>query len=337
MSVKNKDVVWYGSATMADDDVTTQIGGAIDRSIKMSWADLNSTAQVEIVASGATTEDVVVHFRNAAGEKISETLTLAGTTPSPSSASAERLLKAIKQGSIAADVAVMSTTNTHTGTAQAGGADYIDLDVGASGTDDAYRHKVLRIVSGTGANQIREIVKYDGSGAANPYRAHVRDWDTQPDATSVFEIADGMVLERSALIGAEVMECRRIGYDISANPTGGSDVVVYEKVFCYNNHATLALTNAEIQELQTGIETGANDFVAFDLESSLDGTDDNGSGNARTVAPGGYTFDSSDKTVPNSGNFSPGSGVGIWLEITLPDGTAAQKSFYELQCQGAST
>ena len=205
-------------------------------------------------------------------------------------------MNATKSATCAGVVAAMSTTNDHTGTADAGGADYIDLQSTASDVDEAYQFKVIRITNGTGAGQLREIVSYDGTLE----RAYVRNWTTNPDATSLYEIADGMLFEKTPL---EISEVRRIFYDAAANPAGGAEKTLHEKVFIYNLHATLALTNATIAEVAEGLSTS----IAFDLESTLGGSDDNGSGNARTVAPAGYTFDSATKDVANSQNFSPSS------------------------------
>jgi len=72
-------------------------------------------------------------------------------------------------------------------TAQAGGASTITLDSGASATDDEYNGYAVMIVGGTGAGQLRTISDYVGSTKVATVSVA---WDTQPDATSEFEIVD---------------------------------------------------------------------------------------------------------------------------------------------------
>ena len=236
-------------------------------------------------------------------------------------------MKAIKDATCAGAVAAMSTTNEHADTAQGGGSNYITLAAGASAVDDEYLGKLVRTTGGTGANQIGECVKYDGTTK----RFYVRGWTgDDPDNTTTYEVADGVVFEKTP---NEIDEVRRVCYDAAAEAAGGSDKFNYEKVFVYNQHATLALTNAQIAEVAEGIHA----VVDFDLESTLDGSDDNGAGNNREVAPGGYTFDSNAKDVANSGNFSPVSGQGLWLRLDLDAGDAAQNSFWKPRVTGQST
>jgi len=329
MAVENKNIKWHGSQTMPDSDTPTDIGGAIDKSTSVTFADLENTGACKVMSENANddSQTVTVYGRNTAGEKVNEGIALDGTTPQTGSTSFERLLKGVKSSSTLGHVAIMSTTNDHTGTATDGTSDNITLAAGASGTDDEYQFKVIRITTGTGAGQLREIVKYDGTTKI----AYVRDWSTTPDATSQYEIADGMMFEKTP---DEIMECRRIFYDASANPAGGATKIYYEKIFAYNQHATLALTNATIAEVAGGVATS----VAFDLEGSLNGSDSNGPGNDRQTEGdlSSYTFDSTTKNVANSQNFSPQTGQGIWLELTLPGGAAATNSFYKQQVQGQS-
>lgn len=75
-----------------------------------------------------------------------------------------------------------------TGTAQAGATGTITLDTGALATNGAYTGRWVRITSGTGVGQSRQISGYTGStkvAAVSPA------WSTAPDATSVFEVALG--------------------------------------------------------------------------------------------------------------------------------------------------
>lgn len=334
MSVLRRDMRFYGAATMPDDDTVTNIGGAIDTAKKVTWGELSSAVQLKAVSSnsGDTTQTVTITGRTASGAKVTEVITLTGVTPvqAGSPKTFARLMKAIKSATCVGHVALMSNTATRSNTALGGGVDadgnpYIDLDAGASGTDDIYKNEVVRITSGTGANGLNEIVRYDGTLK----RAYVRnDWGTAPASGSGFEVGKGMFFEKTP---SEIMQCRRIHFDEKANALGGADKDSYDKVFIKNTHATLALSNAAVSEVVSGISTKAT----FALDAAVNGSTTNGGGNNRNVAPSG-TFDSAAKSVPG-GNLEPSDAIGVWCKLTLNDGDAAQNSFYELQIEGTTT
>ena len=327
MAIKQSDIVLYGSAVMPDSDSTTEIGGAIATSKKMGFADLSTPGFVEIVSSDSSdiTQTMTISYRTTAGVLASEVKTLSGLTPVAFVATMERLLKAIKSTTTAGDVAVMTSTAERTGTAQAGSADTITLDGGASAVDDFYTSMAIRLTSGTGANQIRSIIKYVGSTkVATVSRAYT----TTPDATSVFRIARGMVFDK---LPAEISEVRRIFFDASANPPAGATKTYYDKGFFKNTHATLALTSAIVAEVSDPAT------IDFDLETVLDGTTTNGAGNNRQVAPSGFTFASTNKNVANSQNHTAAAAQGIWFQLTLVGGAAALNIVYQTKEQGNTT
>lgn len=76
-------------------------------------------------------------------------------------------------------------TTSHTGTAQGGTAISITLAAGASATNGLYDPGLVRIISGTGAGQTRTIIDYNGTSKVATVD---KDWRTNPDATSVYEI-----------------------------------------------------------------------------------------------------------------------------------------------------
>lgn len=129
-----------------------------------------------------------------------------------------------------------------------------------------------------------------------------------------------------------VTEIRRPFYNALAEASGGANRKYYEKVFYKNNHGTLTLTSAQIVE-----QSDPSGLIAFALESSLGGSDTNGAGNNRQVAPGGYTFNSSTKNVANSQNHTAGAAQGVWLELTLNAGEAAANTTFTLRETGVST
>ena len=89
-------------------------------------------------------------------------------------------------------------TNTHTGTAQAGGTTTITLAATASVTDDVYNSMTVYISSGTGSGQIKVITDYVGSTKV----ATVSAWTTQPDTTSVYEIMPAVSITTTEGTGA---------------------------------------------------------------------------------------------------------------------------------------
>ena len=335
MSILKQHIVFYGSASMPDDDTPTGIGGAIDVSVRVAFDDMASTGNVQVVSSAAgdTTQTVTTYGRDAAGNLISEVKTLTGVTAVPMTVATswERLLKGVKSATTTGDVAIEAVTATRDDTAQAGADETasamasITLDASASASDDAYNGQVLRLNGGTGSGQIRHIIDYVGATKL----AYVnRDWDTTPDATSEFLVSDGMVFDKTP---NEVLEIRRPFYDALAEESGGSARAYYEKVFAENTHATLALTNAVISETA---DPSTN--VDFALESSLDGSDNNGAG-ARQTHTGGYTFNSTAKNVVNGQSHTAGAGQGIWLRLSLAAGEPANNTSFTMQEAGSST
>ena len=341
MAVQEKDILTIGCANMPEND-NDIIGGAAAPSVKLEWEDLStvSTAKVVSDASGDTTQTINLTGRNVPGELVTETaMALNGTTFSAnSSITFDRFLKAVKSASTTGNVAIVKSTALWTGNITAAGADYIDLDV----TDtpdtntDAYRFYIIRIDSAiTGAYQLSDCVKYEGSADPYPYRVHTRDWRiATPSTDAVVSIYEGMIMNKFSSPAIEVITVVTPFWNLAAEELGGSDVVVYCKGGFYNMHQTKALTSAYAVELQTGIETGANDFIQYALASTLG---DTGTSANRLTAPSGYTFNNTDKDVANSGNFSPNTYQMFWLKLTLPDGQAAQKTFYQLKLVGKST
>lgn len=77
----------------------------------------------------------------------------------------------------------------HSGVAQAGASNTITLDTGANATDDFYNHTRIVISSGTGQEQERLIVDYNGT---TKVATIAPPWITTPDSTSAFEVEPGL-------------------------------------------------------------------------------------------------------------------------------------------------
>lgn len=323
MPISLNDLKLYGSATMPDDDVPVAIGGAIDTQKKVDFTDFNGSVQAVSSAAGDTTQTVTVTFRDSAGVKTTAVVTLSGLTPVAFSPTMERLLKAVKSATTAGDVAVEAAVAERSGTAQAGAATTITLDAGASAVDDFFLGMICRLTAGTGNGQIRQVIAYNGTTKVATVN---HPWTTNPDATTTFRLAKGFFFDKNP---AEVLQVRRPFFDAAANPPAGAQKKYYDKAFFRNSHGSLALTSSVVKEF-----SDPSGLIAFGLETVVNGSGTNGAGNNRLVTPSGITFDSADKSVPGGGTLNFGDVIGVWFELTLAGGAAAQKTTYTPRLEG---
>jgi len=207
---------------------------------------------------------------------------------------------------------------------------------------------VISVVSSDGADTTQTVTIYglDSSGVAIS-EALSLNGTTQVTGAKSFERIRKIVVDSAhagtisvtdsgsaSVVDIEtgVLEIRRPFYGAVADVAGGSAKTYYEKVFIKNTNATTALTSALIKELA---DPSGN--VTFAVEATLDGTDTNGAGNNRQVAPAGYTFANTDQSVANSGNLSPGSAQGVWLKLSLAAGAAAANTSWTVRTSGETT
>lgn len=106
----------------------------------------------------------------------------------------------------------------------------------------------------------------------------------------------------------------------------------YMKFFWKNNHATLALLNAVVQE--NADPTGK---ITFTLAAAAD---DTATSTNRLTAPSAGniepdTFGNSDVNVPGT-DLAAGSRIGVWLKLALGAAEAPIKSTYTSQIAGQS-
>ena len=252
MSVSPKDIYYHLPATRADDDDTKDIGGAIDKTGKMSFKQLGATGILKARSESAadTTQDLTPYGRNTAGEKINEVLSLNGQSEVDGSTSFKALMKVLKDAECAGAVAVYSSQGQVTGTADSGSTDSMVLEAADDEVEDFYKGCVIITTAGTGDNQIREALysRTDGTNTTVYFRTA-----TAVSSDTVYLLADGVVFENAV---NEIDEVRIAGYDVAAEAEGGSDKYVVEKFFIFNNSAQ-ALTNSVVKKLLTGIEAGA--------------------------------------------------------------------------------
>lgn len=82
MAIAASDLKFYAAANMPEDDTST-VGGAIDALRQVVFTPLAANDQLRVVSdnAGDTTQTVTVYGRNAAGEYVSASGALSGTTP----------------------------------------------------------------------------------------------------------------------------------------------------------------------------------------------------------------------------------------------------------------
>lgn len=81
-----------------------------------------------------------------------------------------------------------ASVGANSGTAQAGAASTITLEVGASATNDYYKNKFVTTTGGTGPGQRRKITAYDGTTKVATVDSV---WTTNPDATTTYTVNGG--------------------------------------------------------------------------------------------------------------------------------------------------
>lgn len=331
MPIKQSDLRMYGSANMLEDNTTTTVGGAIATSVSLQPTDLDATDNIQIISSAAgdTTQTVTTTGRATSGAFISEVKTLNGQTAVPMTATTswERLEKAVKSGTTTGDVAIERVTATNSGTCQAGStADTIVLAAGASAVDGFYVGFIVRTTGGTGPNQIRAIIGYVG---ATKIATVSSAFGVTPDGTTTYRVSTGFYFQK---LPSETLTCRRVFYAASSDIAGGAQRKYYEKVFLKNDHATLALTAATVQEITDPLSK-----IQFALATAVNDSGTNGA-NTRLVIPssGIGAFSSGTTAVPGN-QLNPGDAIAVWLELTLNAGDSPAKSSYTPQLNGSTT
>jgi hypothetical protein len=125
MPIAATDILFLGSAVMAEDDVTANQGGAIDTSIKMIFTDISVTDNVTIISDNAAdnTQTVTVYGRDASGATVSEALSLNGVSRVTGAQLFERITKVVVNAAHAGTITVTrddGPTFTQIGTLETG-------------------------------------------------------------------------------------------------------------------------------------------------------------------------------------------------------------------------
>jgi hypothetical protein len=368
MSVLPSDIVVYGSAHMPETDGAT-IGGVVDFTRRVAFYDITPAASVDVISSslGDTATTIGYSGRDSTGVVQSQTLTLNGQSWVTGSQSLERLLCAALSGASAngpladpggtpavGDVALAAhscvlpasgvTTDATVRTAQAGSARH-------SGTTPALLTlqsgdgalvsvgQIIWTKSGTGANQLRQIVSTVGYGT--DIVAVSRDWDTVPDNTTTYKILEGMLFE---ILPNPVTSVIRMFSTSAADVPAGSRRTYYEKVFLVNNNSATALTGAQIEVANEAPTPPSGALLDLALTAVLN---DTGMVADRQTAPssgiGAFITQPAFVSIPSPGNLLPGAAPnatgaqGMWLRLTLPPGATAYKGAASFRIQGTTT
>ena len=199
--------------------------------------------------------------------------------------------------------------------------------------------QVIWIRSGTGANQLRQIIATSGYGT--DVVAVSRDWATIPDNTTTYKILQGMLFEISP---NPVTAIIRMFSNTAADGPAGTQRTYYEKVFVVNNNTGTALTGAQIEVASETPSLPSGALLDLALTTALN---DTGTAANRQAAPssgiGSFISQPAFVSVPGPGNLPSGaapntSGAqGVWLRLTLPAGTATYKGWADLRTQGTTT
>ena len=353
MSVYPSEIIFYGSANMPEADGVT-VGGAVDLTRRISFADMSATGLMDVLSSSAsdTATKITYAGRDSTGLIQTETLTLTGQTKVAGTKSLQRLLYAALTGATAngpvanpggtaavGDVALMAhTLSIAAHTCQAGSASSTGvtppiMKLQAGDGASVTLGQVIHLTGGTGSGQLRYITAITGYGTDTV--AVNRNWTTIPDATTTYEIANGMCFE---IAPNPVTSITRPFATIAADVAGGSSRTFYEKIFCLNTDTTTALSTASIIK-QTDPSGGGTLQLA--LCTALN---DTATATNRQTAPtgvGAYTSGAAPQSAsaPNSlpsGNTSAGA-QGVWLQYVLPAGTAATNTSFTLRGTGSTT
>ena len=358
MSVVLGDLELYGSAYMPEAD-SVQVGGAVDFTICPYFSDLSANDTVDWVSS-ATADTAVkaqISGRDATGTiQTPAAITLTGQTKVVGAQTFQRLLYGITTGAVAGafpltnpggtaavgDVACLRhTASISAHTAQGGAAAtsttpaLITLQAGDGAT--VYPGLIIRTVGGTGPHQLRRIIATSGFGT--DVVAVNRDWTVVPDATTTYDINQGMLFP---ILPNPVTKVTRL---FATATEGGAARYFFEKVFVVNNSTATSGTgaNAGLSGWSPGL--GAGELEALALTTALNDTNVcNPRQQVSTFVPtgsGAFVVQPAQILVPSPGILPAGSAPnaagaqGIWARLTVPAGGPAYNGAanFQLNCQ----
>src|SRR6478672_8376639 len=218
MSVLPSDIVVYGSANMPEADGAIN-GGPVDFSRRVAFYDITPAGNLDVISSSAsdTATKITFYGRDATGVIQNQTLSLNGQSWVTGSQSLERLLYSALSGASAngplanpggtpatGDVVLAAhscvlpagavTTDATVRTAQTGSGNHSGITpalfkLQAGDGAGVSAGQIIWTKSGTGTNQLRQVVATAGYGT--DVVAVSRDWNTVPDNTTTYKVVQG--------------------------------------------------------------------------------------------------------------------------------------------------
>ena len=362
MSVYPSELDFYGCANMTEADGVT-IGGAVDFTKRIGFADLNSTGTVSVISSSAsdTATKITYYGRDGTGTIQNETLTLNGQTAVAGSKSLARLLYAATSNAgsggpvanpggttAAGDVALIQAASISAHTAQTGSANHtgvtpplIKLQSGDGASVSI--GQIIRTTGGAGPNQIRRIIAISGYGT--DVVAVNADWGTIPDNTTTYNVHNGMLFEHANGAAQQTTAVIRHFATAAAAAAGGSTKYFYEKIFAVNGDTATSLTGASVLKLAdpAGLYTAGG---ALDI-ALCTALNDTGTVANRQTAPGSgigsFSSGAAPQTVSAANNLPSGSAPnsagaqGVWVRLTLPAGASPANTSAQYEITGSTT
>jgi len=113
------------------------------------------------------------------------------------------------------------------GLAQGGTATTITLNALASDQDDVYRNQMVFIRSGTGEDQVKRIIGYNGTTKVATLPAD-DDWDIVPDTTSAYVMLPMVCVETQAIKGTELTEKTGQNFETFFNNGGRTSELIMD-------------------------------------------------------------------------------------------------------------
>jgi hypothetical protein len=243
---EKSEVLAYCAADMVDDN-TSQVGGAVDKTARPVLKQPATAGTVRIMSESAAdnTQTITVKGTRLAGKEINEDIGLNGLTEVAGTLSFALLSEVSIDGSHAGACCVVFA-NVDSGTAQGGGANYIQLRADCPDID----FKNMVVILGDG--QLGRIIWFDTASK----RAYVWPWSgSAPTGTTTYQVAPGAFLDKVPNEVTKVISMyRKIG---SPDIEEASPVVLYSKVFLSNeSQESKDFMNVTISEFDDTVTSG---------------------------------------------------------------------------------
>jgi hypothetical protein len=223
------------------------------------------------------------------------------------------------------------TYQMRNGTAQAGSANTITLDAGASAVSGYYNGQDVYIRSGTGAGQADVIISYNG---ATKVATLGNNWATNPDATSVFTVAAFGPVQSvvSGTVTANVTQWN--GTNVSTPATAGIPDVNVKNI---NNISGAGVTTVNANQGTTQpvnftgtagsalVQVDTRDWLGSAVSAATAGIPDVNTKNINNISMAGVTAVGTTVGTTQPINFT-GTGASALVQVDVKDWLASAVS-----------